>query len=108
MMNLERITVGVQGLGISEIAYQNSVTYAKERKQGKRKWMTNAYVVCKKRKGSTVYLPLFPFVFGLAVGGWMRKEEEGLERRKKTILHEPNQWKPTHKTSMGEQSNNLI
>ena len=35
MMNLERITVGVQGLGISEIAYQNSVTYAKERKQGK-------------------------------------------------------------------------
>ena len=34
-MNLERITVGVQGLGISEIAYQNSVTYAKERKQGK-------------------------------------------------------------------------
>ena len=35
MMNLERILVGVQGLGISEIAYQNSVTYAKERKQGK-------------------------------------------------------------------------
>jgi acyl-CoA dehydrogenase len=34
-MNLERITVGVQGLGISEIAYQNSLTYAKERKQGK-------------------------------------------------------------------------
>ena len=35
MMNLERILVGIQGLGISEIAYQNSVTYAKERKQGK-------------------------------------------------------------------------
>jgi len=35
MMNLERIVVGIQGLGISEIAYQNSVNYAKERKQGK-------------------------------------------------------------------------
>ena len=35
MMNLERIVVGIQGLGISEIAYQNSLTYAKERKQGK-------------------------------------------------------------------------
>ena len=35
MMNLERIVVGIQGLGISEIAYQNSLLYAKERKQGK-------------------------------------------------------------------------
>ena len=35
MMNLERILVGIQGLGISEIAYQNSLAYAKERKQGK-------------------------------------------------------------------------
>ena len=35
MMNLERIVVGIQGLGMSEIAYQNSLTYAKERKQGK-------------------------------------------------------------------------
>ena len=34
MMNLERIVVGIQGLGISEIAYQNSLSYAKERKQG--------------------------------------------------------------------------
>jgi len=37
MMNLERIVVGIQGLGISEIAYQNSLSYAKERKQGKTK-----------------------------------------------------------------------
>ncbi len=35
MMNLERIVVGIQGLGISETAYQNSLVYAKERKQGK-------------------------------------------------------------------------
>ena len=35
MMNLERIVVGIQGLGVSEIAYQNSLSYAKDRKQGK-------------------------------------------------------------------------
>ena len=35
MMNLERILVGIQGLGLSEMAYQNSLSYAKERKQGK-------------------------------------------------------------------------
>ena len=34
MMNLERIVVGIQGLGISEVAYQNSLNYAQERKQG--------------------------------------------------------------------------
>jgi len=35
MMNLERIVVGIQGLGISEIAYQNALNYSRERKQGK-------------------------------------------------------------------------
>ena len=35
MMNLERIVVGIQGLGVSETAYQNAVAYSKERKQGK-------------------------------------------------------------------------
>ncbi len=35
MMNLERIIVGIQGLGIAETAYQNSLAYALERKQGK-------------------------------------------------------------------------
>ena len=35
MMNLERIVVGIQGLGIAETAYQNALAYSKERKQGK-------------------------------------------------------------------------
>jgi len=35
MMNLERIVVGLQGLGLSEIAYQNALNYSKERRQGK-------------------------------------------------------------------------
>lgn len=35
MMNIERITVGLQGLGMSEIAYQNALAYAQERTQSK-------------------------------------------------------------------------
>ncbi len=35
MMNGARLFVGVQGLGISEIAYQSALHYAKERLQGK-------------------------------------------------------------------------
>jgi alkylation response protein AidB-like acyl-CoA dehydrogenase len=35
MMNEARLGVGVQGLGVSEIAYQNALAYAKERMQGR-------------------------------------------------------------------------
>ena len=35
MMNEARLGVGLQGLSISEIAYQNAVTYARERIQGR-------------------------------------------------------------------------
>ena len=35
MMNTERIAVGLQGLGQSEIAYQNGLAYAKDRIQGR-------------------------------------------------------------------------
>ena len=35
MMNEARLGVGVQGLALSEVAYQNAVTYAKERLQGR-------------------------------------------------------------------------
>jgi alkylation response protein AidB-like acyl-CoA dehydrogenase len=35
MMNAARLGVGMQGLGISEVAYQNAVIYAKERLQGR-------------------------------------------------------------------------
>ena len=35
MMNLERLTVGVQGLGIADIAMQNAVAYAQERLQSR-------------------------------------------------------------------------
>lgn len=35
MMNEARLYVGVQGLGLSEVAYQNAASYAKERLQGR-------------------------------------------------------------------------
>jgi alkylation response protein AidB-like acyl-CoA dehydrogenase len=35
MMNSERLSVGTQGLGIGEVAYQSAVAYAKERLQGR-------------------------------------------------------------------------
>jgi len=35
MMNTERVSVGVQGLGVGEIAYQSAVAYARDRLQGR-------------------------------------------------------------------------
>ncbi len=35
MMNAARLGVGIQGLGQAEVAYQNAVAYAKERRQGR-------------------------------------------------------------------------
>ena len=35
MMNTERVSVGIQGLGVGEAAYQSAVWYAKERLQGR-------------------------------------------------------------------------
>ena len=35
MMNAARLGVGLQGLGIAEVAYQNAVAYAKDRRQGR-------------------------------------------------------------------------
>ena len=36
MMNLERIVVGIQGIGLAETAYQNALIYALDRKQGRK------------------------------------------------------------------------
>ncbi len=35
MMNYERLSIGLQGLGCSEMTYQNAVSYAKDRLQGR-------------------------------------------------------------------------
>ena len=35
MMNHARLSVGIQGLGLTELAYQNAAAYARERRQGR-------------------------------------------------------------------------
>ncbi|NYZ14308.1 acyl-CoA dehydrogenase [Azospirillum sp. RWY-5-1] len=35
MMNAARLAVGIQGLGVAEVAYQNAVAYARDRLQGR-------------------------------------------------------------------------
>ena len=35
MMNAERLAIGIQGLGLGEVAYQNAAAYARERLQGR-------------------------------------------------------------------------
>ena len=35
MMNEARLGVGVQGLALSEVAYQNAAAYARDRRQGR-------------------------------------------------------------------------
>ncbi len=35
MMNYERLSIGLQGLGLGEVSYQNAVDYARERLQGR-------------------------------------------------------------------------
>jgi len=35
MMNAERLAIGIQGLGLAEVAYQNAAIYARERRQGR-------------------------------------------------------------------------
>ena len=35
MMNQERLATGMMGLGLAEIAYQNSLAWAKDRRQGR-------------------------------------------------------------------------
>ena len=38
MMNAARVSVGVQGVGVAEGAYQHALAYARERRQGKSPW----------------------------------------------------------------------
>ena len=53
MMNYERLSVGLQGLGAIDVAYQLSAAYAKERVQGRspsgpkirRKWLTLCWCI---------------------------------------------------------------
>ena len=42
MMNAARVSVGVQGVGVAEGAYQHALAYARERRQGRSAWSDDA------------------------------------------------------------------
>jgi hypothetical protein len=42
MMNAARVAVGVQGVGVAEGAYQHALAYARERRQGRSAWSSEA------------------------------------------------------------------
>jgi alkylation response protein AidB-like acyl-CoA dehydrogenase len=80
MMNTERFSVGIQGLGLGEIAYQNAVSYARERLQGRS--LTGAKNPDKPADPIIVHpdvrrmlLTMRAYVEGCrALGGWVARE----------------------------------
>jgi alkylation response protein AidB-like acyl-CoA dehydrogenase len=80
MMNTERFSVGIQGLGLGEIAYQNAVSYARERVQGRS--LTGAKYPDKPADPIIVHpdvrrmlLTMRAYVEGCrALGGWVARE----------------------------------
>jgi alkylation response protein AidB-like acyl-CoA dehydrogenase len=86
MMNTERLSVGVQGLGVAEIAYQNAVTYARERLQGRS--LTGAKYPEKPADPILVHpdvrrmlLTMRAYIEGCrALSGWVAREIDILHR----------------------------
>ncbi|CAG4928046.1 unnamed protein product [Acidocella sp. C78] len=86
MMNTERLSVGIQGLGIAEVAYQNAVAYARERIQGRS--LTGAKAPEKQADPILVHpdvrrmlLTSRAYIEGCrALAGWVARELEILEK----------------------------
>jgi alkylation response protein AidB-like acyl-CoA dehydrogenase len=86
MMNTERFSVGIQGLGVAEIAYQNAVNYARERLQGRA--LTGVKYPDKPADPILVHpdvrrmlLTMRAYVEGCrALGGWVAREIDILSR----------------------------
>jgi len=80
MMNTERFSVGIQGLGLAEVAYQNAVNYARERLQGRA--LTGAKYPDKPADPIMVHpdvrrmlLTMRAYIEGCrALGGWVARE----------------------------------
>ena len=94
MMNLERIVVGIQGLGISEIAYQNALNYSKERKQGKsnnRKTQNGADLIIDHADIRRSLLNMKSIIEGeRALSFWLAQQTEvSLHHKDKKIKEEP-------------------
>ncbi|WP_288050704.1 acyl-CoA dehydrogenase C-terminal domain-containing protein [Acidiphilium sp.] len=86
MMNTERLSVGIQGLGIAEVAYQNAVAYARERIQGRS--LTGTKAPEKQADPILVHpdvrrmlLTSRAYIEGCrALAGWVARELEILEK----------------------------
>ena len=88
MMNTERFSVGIQGLGLAEVAYQNAVNYSRERLQGRS--LTGAKYPDKPADPIIVHpdvrrmlLTMRAYIEGCrALGGWVAREID-------TLSHSP-------------------
>jgi alkylation response protein AidB-like acyl-CoA dehydrogenase len=86
MMNTERLSVGIQGLGVAEVAYQNAVNYARERIQGRS--LTGAKNPEKQADPILVHpdvrrmlLTMRAYIEGCrALSGWVAREIDVLHR----------------------------
>jgi alkylation response protein AidB-like acyl-CoA dehydrogenase len=86
MMNTERLSVGIQGLGVAEVAYQNAVTYARERIQGRS--LTGAKAPDKQADPILVHpdvrrmlLTMRAYIEGCrALSGWVAREVDVCQR----------------------------
>jgi hypothetical protein len=86
MMNTERLSVGIQGLGVAEVAYQNAVNYARERIQGRS--LTGAKTPEKAADPIIVHpdvrrmlLTMRAYIEGCrALSGWVAREIDILHR----------------------------
>ncbi|MDD2877789.1 MAG: acyl-CoA dehydrogenase C-terminal domain-containing protein [Acidiphilium sp.] len=86
MMNTERLSVGIQGLGVAEVAYQNAVTYARDRIQGRA--LTGVKAADKPADPIMVHpdvrrmlLTMRAYIEGCrALAGWVARELEILAK----------------------------
>jgi hypothetical protein len=86
MMNSERLSVGIQGLGAAEISYQSAVAYARERIQGRS--LAGAKALDQAADPIIVHpdvrrmlLTIRSYTEGCrALGGWVARELDQMER----------------------------
>jgi alkylation response protein AidB-like acyl-CoA dehydrogenase len=86
MMNSERLSVGIQGLGAAETSYQSAVAYARERIQGRS--LSGAKATDKQADPILVHpdvrrmlLTIRAYTEGCrALGGWVARELDEMER----------------------------
>ena len=86
MMNTERLSVGIQGLGVAEVAYQNAVAYARERIQG---WSLTGVKAPDKQADPILVHPdvrrmllsMRAYIEGCrALAGWVAREVDASHR----------------------------